>query len=71
MDAEGVDGHRILGDQKGGIACEVEQSSADGEAEKIQMEVWSLNHWTTREVQQYKSIHYFSRPLFADCVPYI
>ena len=30
MDAEGVDGHRILGDQKGGIACEVEQSSADG-----------------------------------------
>ena len=28
MDAEGVDGHRILGDQKGGIAC------ADGKAEK-------------------------------------
>ena len=34
MGAEGVDGHRMLGDQKGGIACEVGQSSADGEAEK-------------------------------------
>ena len=33
MDAKGVDALRKLGDQKGGIACEVGQSSADGEAE--------------------------------------
>ena len=34
MDAEGVGGHRMLSDQKGGIACEAGQSSAGGEAER-------------------------------------